>query len=107
MHAHYATSYGLLGALANYHTYIISVWGNEIYDIPIKSPTHKMMVKYNLKKAEYIYSTSNVMKDETKKYTDKDIEVTPCGVEISRFVPGRIEKDEGIKGISIKTLEEK
>ena len=106
LHAHYATSYGLLGALANYHPYIISVWGSDVYDFPIKSPIHKMMVKYNLKKADYIYSTSNVMKDETKKYTDKDIEVTPFGVDISRFVPGRIEKDEVVIG-TIKTLEEK
>lgn len=106
LHAHYATSYGLLGALANYHPYIISAWGSDVYDFPIKSPIHKMMLKYNLKKADYIFSTSNVMKEETKKYTNKDIEVTPFGVDINRFVPGRIEKDEVIIG-TIKTLEEK
>ena len=27
LHAHYATSYGLLGALIKFHPYIISVWG--------------------------------------------------------------------------------
>lgn len=106
LHAHYATSYGLLGALADYHPYIISAWGSDVYDFPIKSPIHKMMLKYNLKKADYIFSTSNVMKEETKKYTDKDIEVTPFGVDINRFVPGRIEKDELVIG-TIKTLEEK
>lgn len=106
LHAHYATSYGLLGSLANYNPYIISVWGSDVYDFPVKSPVHKMMVKYNLKKADYIFSTSNVMKEETKKYTNKDIEVTPFGVDINRFVPGRIEKDEIIIG-TIKTLEEK
>lgn len=106
LHAHYATSYGLLGALADYHPYIISAWGSDVYDFPIKSPIHKMMLKYNLKKADYIFSTSNVMKEETKKYTDKDIEVTPFGVDINKFVPGRIEKEEIVIG-TIKTLEEK
>ena len=53
LHAHYASSYGLLGALANYHPYIISVWGSDVYDFPIKSPIHKMIIKYNLKKADY------------------------------------------------------
>lgn len=106
LHAHYATSYGLLGALANYHPYIISVWGSDVYDFPIKSPIHKMMVKYNLKKADYIFSTSNVMREETKKYTNKKIEVTPFGVDINKFVPNVIEKDEIIIG-TIKTLEEK
>lgn len=106
LHAHYATSYGLLGALADYHPYIISAWGSDVYDFPIKSPIHKMMLKYNLKKADYIFSTSNVMREETKKYTDKDIEVTPFGVDINRFVPGRVENDEVVIG-TIKTLEEK
>ena len=106
LHAHYATSYGLLGALTNYHPYIISAWGSDVYDFPIKSPIHKMMLKYNLKKADYIFSTSNVMKDETRKYTDKDIEVTPFGVDINKFIPKRIEKDEVVIG-TIKTLEEK
>ena len=106
LHAHYATSYGLLGALADYHPYIISAWGSDVYDFPIKSPVHKMMLKYNLKKADYIFSTSNVMKEETQKYTNKNIEVTPFGVDINRFVPGRTEKDEVVIG-TIKTLEEK
>lgn len=106
LHAHYATSYGLLGALANYHPYIISAWGSDVYDFPIKSPVHKMMLKYNLKKADYIFSTSNVMKEETQKYTNKNIEVTPFGVDINRFAPRRTEKDEVVIG-TIKTLEEK
>ena len=106
LHAHYATSYGLLGALADYHPYIISAWGSDVYDFPVKSPVHKMMLKYNLKKADYIFSTSNVMKEETQKYTNKNIEVTPFGVDINRFVPRRTEKDEVVIG-TIKTLEEK
>lgn len=106
LHAHYASSYGLLGALANYHPYIISVWGSDVYDFPIKSPIHKMIIKYNLKKADYILSTSNVMKKETEKYTNKEIKVTPFGVDINKFYPNKVESDEIIIG-TIKTLEEK
>jgi glycosyltransferase involved in cell wall biosynthesis len=106
LHAHYASSYGLLGAIANYHPYIISVWGADVYDFPIKSPIHKFVIKHNLKKADYILSTSNVMKVETQRYTDKRIEVTPFGVDINKFVPNRTEKEEIVIG-TIKTLEEK
>lgn len=106
LHSHYASSYGLLGALANYHPYIISVWGSDVYDFPIKSPIHKMIIKYNLKKADYILSTSNVMKKETEKYTNKEIKVTPFGVDINKFYPNKVESDEIIIG-TIKTLEEK
>lgn len=106
LHAHYASSYGLLGALTNYHPYIISVWGSDVYDFPIKSPIHKYIIKRNLKKSDYILSTSNVMKVETEKYTNKKIEVTPFGVDINKFVPNKVEKDEIVIG-TIKTLEEK
>ncbi|SFC86179.1 glycosyltransferase family 4 protein [Clostridium uliginosum] len=106
LHAHYASSYGLLGALTNYHPYMISVWGSDVYDFPIKSPIHKFIIKYNLKKADYILSTSNVMKKETEKYTNKSIEVTPFGVDINKFTPKKVEKDEIVIG-TIKTLEEK
>lgn len=106
LHAHYASSYGLLGSIANKHPYIISVWGSDIYDFPIKSPIHKFIIKYNLKKADYILSTSNVMKIETQKYTDKNIEITPFGVDINKFIPNKTEKEEIIIG-TIKTLEEK
>ncbi|WP_315071708.1 glycosyltransferase family 4 protein [uncultured Clostridium sp.] len=106
LHAHYASSYGLLGAIAKYHPYIISVWGADIYDFPVKSPIHKFIIKYNLKKADYILSTSNVMKIETQKYTRKPIEVTPFGVDINKFIPDKTDKEELIIG-TIKTLEEK
>jgi len=106
LHAHYASSYGLLGAITNQHPYIISVWGSDIYDFPIKSPIHKFIIKYNLKRADYILSTSNVMKIETQKYTNKDIQVTPFGVDINKFIPNKTEKEEIVIG-TIKTLEEK
>ncbi|NNJ53187.1 MAG: glycosyltransferase, partial [Ignavibacteriaceae bacterium] len=31
VHSHYASSYGLVGALSNFHPYLISVWGSDIY----------------------------------------------------------------------------
>ncbi len=106
LHAHYASSYGLLGALTNFHPYVISVWGSDVYDFPVKSPIHKMIIKYNLKKADYILSTSNVMKKETEKYTRKDIKVTPFGVDTNKFFVNKVPHDEIVIG-TIKTLEEK
>lgn len=85
LHAHYATSYGLLGALSNFHPFIISVWGSDVYDFPQISIIHKLIVKFNLRKADRVLSTSNVMAKETRKYTRKEIEVTPFGVDTSIF----------------------
>ncbi len=85
IHAHYASSYGLLGALTGFHPYIISVWGSDVYDFPNISYLHKSIIRYNLSKADYLLSTSNIMAKETKKYSNKPIEITPFGVDINLF----------------------
>ena len=89
---HYASSYGTIMALSGIKNYILSVWGSDIFDFPKKSLLHKMIIKYSLKKAKYIFSTSNVMADETSKYTNKKIYVTPFGVDMKLFNPSRREE---------------
>lgn len=110
VHAHYATSYALLGALSGFHPFVLSVWGSDVFSFPLKSPIHKMMLKYNLKKADKILSTSHVMAKETKLYTNKDIEVTPFGIDMQQFRPMEVESlfDENDIVIgTVKTLEDK
>lgn len=85
VHAHYATSYGILGALTKFHPFIISVWGSDVYSFPTKSFIHKKILKFNLKKADIICSTSYDMKSETQKYTSKYINVIPFGVDVDQF----------------------
>ena len=63
LHAHYASSYGLLGALTNFHPFIVSVWGTDIFNFP-KSFAGRTVIKYVLSKADQILSTSNVMAKE-------------------------------------------
>lgn len=87
VHAHYASSYGLLGALSGFHPFVLSVWGSDVFDFPRISPLHKRIFKFNLKKADKICSTSNMMREEIKKYTDKDISVIPFGVDLNIFKP--------------------
>ena len=110
LHAHYASSYGLLGALSGFHPYIISVWGSDVFDFPNTSFLHKIVLKYNLSVADKILSTSNVMAIETSKYTNKEIIVTPFGIDLDKFKPLSVQtifnKEDIVIG-TIKTLEEK
>lgn len=87
VHAHFASSYGLLGALAGKHPYVVSVWGSDVYYFPRISPLHKLILKYNLAKADVVLSTSNVMAEETKRYTCKEPDITPFGVDVEKFRP--------------------
>lgn len=91
MHAHYATSYGMLGALSGFHPLIISVWGSDVYEFPRKSFLHRIILRHNLRKADLVFSTSNAMAAETSRYTKNTIEVTPFGVDTEEFRPMNVE----------------
>lgn len=88
VHAHYATSYGLLGALSGFHPLVISVWGSDIFDFPRRSWLHRLLLHFNFRRADAIFSTSHVMAEETTRYTSKPIAVLPFGVDTEYFVPG-------------------
>lgn len=112
LHAHFASSYGLIGALSGFHPYIVSVWGYDVFDFPAKSFLHKIVIKNNLKKADRILSTSNVMAEKTALYTGKEITVTPFGIDVEVF--GKLKgsrseltpfKDEDIVIGTVKLLE--
>lgn len=110
LHAHWATSYGLIGALSGFHPFILSVWGADVFDFPGKSFLHRKIVEFNLRKADRILSTSEIMAKETLRYTDKPITVTPFGIDTgifrSRIVENIFERDSIVIG-TIKTLEKK
>ena len=93
VHSHYCSSYGSIGALLRFHPYIISVWGSDVYDFPKLNPFFKKVVKFALKRADMILSTSNVMAKETSKYTNKEIHVTPFGVDTSIFKKRSFDKE--------------
>lgn len=92
LHSHYASSYGLLGALAGKKPFVVSVWGNDVFDFPKKSFIHKKIIQYVLKKADRIYSTSKVMAEEINKYTQKNIQIIPFGVDTDVFRPFEVKR---------------
>ena len=95
VNAHYATSYGAVTALSGIKGYVLSVWGSDVYDFPLKSPFHKALLKFSLARAGYIFSTSNAMAEEIHKYTKKNIEITPFGVDMELFNPSEREEIDG------------
>ena len=97
VHSHYATSYGILGALCGFSPYIVSVWGSDVYDFPKKSILHRALIKFVLNKAILVLSTSNCMAKVTEQYTRKPIVITPFGIDINKFKPldeVSLDKDE-------------
>lgn len=108
LHAHYATSYGLLGRLSGFHPFIISCWGSDVMDFPKKSFLHKFILKKILSKADYIFATSPTIERHINKIINKTIVITPFGVDIEVFKPSKVKsvfsENELVIG-SIKQLE--
>jgi glycosyltransferase involved in cell wall biosynthesis len=108
LHAHYLSSYGLLGALSGFHPFILSVWGSDIFNFPNISILHNKLSKYILSRTDRILSTSHIMASEISKYTRKPITVTPFGIDTDVFKPAIQQKEPGEIRIGIiKSLEEK
>ena len=85
LHAHYASSYGLLGALSGFHPYVISAWGTDVMKFPQESPINKLILKYNLKRADVICATSNTINGYVKTIASKATQVIPFGVNFDDF----------------------
>lgn len=107
LHSHYASGYGTLGRLSNFHPYLLSVWGSDVYDFPYESKCKMKILKKNLRAADCIASTSRVMERQIKKISNClcEIEITPFGVDENIFKPeNKKNSTESIKIGTIKKL---
>jgi glycosyltransferase involved in cell wall biosynthesis len=105
VHAHYASSYGLLGAMLVRKPFVLSVWGSDVYEFPKRSLFHQILFRFNLMRAQAITSTSHIMAKEVRRYTSKRVDVIPFGVEQSFFEIAERELGQNITIGTIKSLE--
>lgn len=91
VHAHYASSYGLLGALSGFKPLFVSVWGSDVLVFPSKGTFHKKIINYTLGKAGRIFSTSQTLYDQVKSLCNRESTIIPFGIDVSQFHPQRSE----------------
>lgn len=105
VHAHYATSFGLLGALSGQHPYLISAWGSDIFSFPKSSFLNRNLLKWILSRADQLCSTSHIMAQEMMHYipANQALEIIPFGVDVERFSP-RSELESGLESPSKKQV---
>lgn len=63
LHAQYATSYGTVGALTGFHPYIITALGTDVLISPQQSLLYKLMVRYALRRADWVTAMADHMKN--------------------------------------------
>jgi glycosyltransferase involved in cell wall biosynthesis len=106
LHAHYATSYGFMGACSQFHPYVITGWGADIFDTA-KNPLMKRLLQYSFGKADAITVLSGITRREISKLTDKEVELIPFGVDTGKFTPAVKTNPDKITIGTIRTLSSK
>jgi glycosyltransferase involved in cell wall biosynthesis len=108
LHAHYLTSYGLLGAVTGFHPYIVTAWGTDLLITPKKGYLYKLLLKFMLKRADLVFADAFFMKEELLRYGAKPerVLICPFGVDMKLFRnQNRKHSDTGKIGIlSMRTL---
>ena len=90
--------------MVNFHPFLLSVWGSDVYEFPRISLLHKLLIKFIFRRSDKILSTSNAMAKEINKYTKKHIEITPFGVNTNLFKKEATNKDKATIIGNVKTL---
>ena len=110
VNAHYASGYGTSAALVGYRPTVLSVWGSDVFDFPDQSWLAGRLVRWNLRRAQRIASTSRVMAAQVRKLVPKiaDVAITPFGVNTDIFRPLASMRDPGVCIIgTVKTMADK
>ena len=111
VNAHYATGYGLLARSVIDYPLLLSVWGSDVYDFPLKSGFHRCLLRKNLQHATALASTSYAMAKETQKiFKHPHVFITPFGVDEHYFCPDqrpKVKNSEKIVIGTVKTLANK
>ena len=97
LNAHYASGYGSTAALCGFKPTLLSVWGSDVYDFPYESALNGWLLRRNLRRATALASTSEAMARQVRHLVPQcgEIEVTPFGVDLTKFAPDPTDRVAG------------
>lgn len=89
LHTHYITGEGYVSALAGFHPYVVSIWGNDIYLRPHQGLDERLFTQFVLKRADLITADSQ---DQIDAAVDLGADrrkgaVIQWGVDLKTFRP--------------------
>lgn len=105
VHAHYLTSYGLLGALGGRRPLVLSAWGSDILVTPRESVLARWLTGRLLRCAALITADSRDVLAEIARYRPRGrLAEVFWGADTSRFVPDTM-PHEGFQVASLRAWE--
>lgn len=89
VHAYGITPFGYYGALSGFHPFIASAWGSDVAEFPEKSRILNCIVKYALKKADFVHTGDMTGKKRLMELgcEERKIFIQPSGIDTKRFSP--------------------
>ncbi len=105
LHSHYATSYGLLGALSRFHPFVCTAWGTDVLVSPKSSLLYKHIVKTALSSADLVTSMAEHMTEEIFKLSiaPEKVITLPFGIDDGLFNPRSENEVESGENLIVST----
>ena len=104
INAHYASSYGLIGAIAKTNKFYLSFWGSDVFVFPKKSLLHKILLMWICNRSDLIFSSSQIMTKDIAHYTKKEVKTIPFGIAINSFNPKNLDTSDSKKSYKIGVI---
>ncbi|MBM3264455.1 MAG: glycosyltransferase [candidate division Zixibacteria bacterium] len=106
LHTHYITGEGYVSALAGFHPYVVSIWGNDIYLRPHTRFEEKWFTRFVLKRADLITADSHDQIDAAVRLgaDRRKGRVIQWGVDLDTFRPTDGEEVRARLGIGTAPL---
>ena len=95
LHAHTVSKKSWLSAACNFHPFVLTAWGSDVFVDAHKNIFYELMARYTLRKADVITSDSEALKSETIRMggTASGNHVIHWGIDLDTFKPGLDTKD--------------
>ncbi len=108
VHAHYATSYGITGALCGRKPFVLTALGSDVLVSPFENRLYRLLLKFVFRKADWITAMSDPMKDVMIQLGADAAKVSTLifGIDPAVFhAEGRTQAEEPFTLISTRNFE--
>jgi L-malate glycosyltransferase len=87
LHSHYATSYGITGALCGFHPYVITALGSDVLISPKRSALYRYLLKFAFSRADWITAMADHMRNAMigMGVQAKKTDTVPFGIDPAIF----------------------
>lgn len=87
LHAHYLSACGWIGAMMDFHPFVLTAWGSDVNVDPKRSPFYRYFTRLSLLQADLITANSDDLKSKITAFgiDAAKIHVIQGGLELEKF----------------------